>query len=178
MTPAELEQNLKAGIDAVKRGQKQAGRDLLLKVVSANELSEEGWFWLSIAVDDPADKITALENVLLINPANRNAQANLTWLRGRPTGASPGSGVPTPSPAATASGHGAASPPPSPSSSSYAPESTLEQVEAIDDPYQCVYCGAPTRQELRRCPECNRSLTIKRTRSKSMSYTLSTAIYM
>lgn len=182
MTPAELEQNLKAGIDAVKRGQKQAGRDLLLKVVSANELSEEGWFWLSIAVDDPADKITALENVLLINPANRNAQANLTWLRGRPTSASPGSGAPTPTPAppapaATASGRGAASPP-SPSPSSYAPESTPEQVEAIDDPHQCVYCGAPARQELRRCPECKRSLTIKRTRNKSISYTLNTAIYM
>ena len=80
MAPVELNRILKAGIEAVKRGQKPKGRELLLKVVAADERNEDGWFWLSLAVDDPQDKITALENVD-DQSANMTAQANLKWLK-------------------------------------------------------------------------------------------------
>ena len=166
MSPAELNRILKAGVDAVKRGQKQKGRESLLKVVEADERSEDGWFWLSLAVDDPQDKITALENVLTINPANMTAQANLKWLKKSAAAEATDGRRPT---AKTVQGPQSATP--------FAPLSPVENISAIDDPYQCIYCGALTKKEDRRCPECKRNLMTKRAKSKSMSYQLRTAVF-
>ena len=59
MTPPEIQQMLQAGIDAVKRGQKQRARELLLKVVEEDEHSEQAWLWLSAVMDTLQDQITA-----------------------------------------------------------------------------------------------------------------------
>lgn len=168
MSPVELNRILKAGIDAVKRGQKPKGRELLLKVVAADERNENGWFWLSLAVDNPQDKITALENVLTINPANMTAQANLKWLKKSAAGETTDSRQPA---NRTVPGRDQKSAAP------FAPLSPVENISAIDDPYQCVYCGALTKKEDRRCQECKRNLMTKRVRSKSLSYALRTAIF-
>jgi len=168
MSPVELNRILKSGIDAVKRGQKQKGRELLLKVIAADERSEDGWFWLSMAVDDPQDKATALENVLTLNPANMTAQANLKWLKKNTPAQTAGGRTRTDN---TGSGREAKSATP------FAPLSPVENISAIDDPYQCIYCGALAKREDRRCPECKRNLIAKRIRSKSRSYALRTAIF-
>ena len=168
MSPVELNRILKSGIDAVKRGQKQKGRELLLKVVAAVERSEDGWFWLSMAVDDPKDKTTALENVLTINPANMTAQANLKWLK---------QAAPAETADSRTSTDKAGSGRDQKSATPFAPQSPVENISAIDDPYQCIFCGAPAKKEDRRCPECKRNLITKRARSKSLSYALRTAIF-
>ncbi|MBI4630517.1 MAG: hypothetical protein HY740_02165 [Chloroflexi bacterium] len=77
MTPQDIDRILQEGIDAVKHGQTEQAIQLLIEVVNADENNEQGWLWLSYVVNDPQDKITALENVLTINPNHRVAQQNL-----------------------------------------------------------------------------------------------------
>ena len=68
------------GVQALVQGNKELARDLLLKVVEADENIEEAWLWLSGAVDDVDDQRTALENVLALNPDNPYAQSGIAYL--------------------------------------------------------------------------------------------------
>ncbi len=79
----QLAEWLYEGALAVSQGDKERGRELLLRVVEANEEIEEAWLWLSGAVDDPEDQRTALENVLALNPNNKHALYGLDVLDGR-----------------------------------------------------------------------------------------------
>ena len=79
-----IQQQLREGIQAVQRGDRARGRELLLSVVAADETSEPAWLWLSRVVDDPADQLVALENALTLNPANATAHRHAcpsTWYR-------------------------------------------------------------------------------------------------
>jgi hypothetical protein len=71
------------GALALQQGNRERGRELLLRVVEADEAIEEAWLWLSGAVDDPDDQRTALENVLALNPQNAYALYGLDVLDGR-----------------------------------------------------------------------------------------------
>jgi hypothetical protein len=71
------------GALALQQGDKLRARELLLRVVEADENAEEAWLWLSGAVDDPEDQRTALENVLALNPDNPHARHGLAVLDGR-----------------------------------------------------------------------------------------------
>lgn len=188
MTPDEIQQKLQAGIDAVKRGQKRFAQELLLQVVEADERSETAWLWLSAAVDSLEDKITALENALHLNPQNQAAQQKLTALRSQWETESPiraevdfgdsGDGTHLESLALDSVAATTAGSAPRANStfdiSTYAPISPVEPVSAIDDPYQCLYCGAPATYEMKRCPECGRSLVVKQG-SNRLSATMGTA---
>lgn len=187
MSSPEVEQTLKEGIEAVKRGQRVLGRKLLLKVVSSDDQNEQGWFWLSMAVDKPEDKIVALENVLTINPANPTAQANLNWLKNRAGagGGGHGSDAPTQPTLAVSLKRPVTAPLPASLppqfSAQPAPAVTaagLSEEDLLDDPQQCVYCGASAPRELKRCPNCRRSLMEKRARSPHLSGTLRTAAFV
>jgi hypothetical protein len=79
----QLAEWLYEGALALSRGDKERGRDLLLRVVSEDEEIPEAWLWLSGAVDDPDDQRTALENVLALDPENPHALHGLAILDGR-----------------------------------------------------------------------------------------------
>lgn len=81
MDEEQLAELLYEGALAVRAGDKERGRDLLLQVVEFDEQNEEAWLWLSGAVDDVEDQETALLNVLDINPNNVFARQGLEWLR-------------------------------------------------------------------------------------------------
>src|SRR5512137_619274 len=83
MDQAHIQQLLNDGIQAVQRGDRSQGRQLLLQVVAADETSEPAWLWLSRVVDDPADQLVALENALTLNPANAAAREGAQALRER-----------------------------------------------------------------------------------------------
>lgn len=68
------------GALALTEGDKDRARELLLRVVEADETNEAAWLWLSGAVDDPLDQRTALENVLALNPDNEYALFGLDVL--------------------------------------------------------------------------------------------------
>ncbi|NCC35620.1 MAG: hypothetical protein EOM24_26955 [Chloroflexia bacterium] len=71
------------GAVALQEGNRERALELLLRVVEADETNEEGWLWLSGAVDDIDDQRTALQNVLAINPRNHHARYGLEVLSGQ-----------------------------------------------------------------------------------------------
>ncbi|NDJ54092.1 MAG: hypothetical protein GYB68_13545, partial [Chloroflexi bacterium] len=76
---SEVERLFNEGKAAVKAGDKDAARSVLLQVIELDEHHENAWLWLS-AVVDGEDRIIALENVLAINPHNDRARTGLRKL--------------------------------------------------------------------------------------------------
>jgi tetratricopeptide (TPR) repeat protein len=73
----EINQLLKAGIQALKAGNREDAHKLLLQVVKQDEESELGWLWLSGAVQTNKERRICLDNVLTINPDNETAKKGL-----------------------------------------------------------------------------------------------------
>jgi len=141
----------------VRAGERARGRDLLLRVVAADDQMEPAWLWLSAALDDPADQLAALENVLLLNPSNAQARAGAERLQRQIKKWD------TPTEAVTKTGE--ASQPVSveqeaPSPASGESGSRTDLYVADEDPFQCAFCGQQTVEADERCPHCRRSLLI------------------
>lgn len=204
MNPVEIQHTLQTAITLIRQGQKEQGRDLLLQVVEADENNEIAWLWLGAVVDSLTDQITALENVLAINPNNHSAQKGLAQLRQQlpevvppiveeasestvvaalpetpafvgveadtiPALDSNWLSEPATAPESTAESTWALD--------DYAERAPIESVTALDDPYQCVYCGAVAAPSLKRCPECSRSLMVLEGSGK-LSTSLRTATFV
>src|SRR3954465_14473173 len=88
-----IEGMLYDGAVAVREGRHADAQGLLLQVIERDEQNELAWLWLSGAMEDPADQLVALENVLAINGDNGAARAGLSWLKSRYRG--PANGAPT-----------------------------------------------------------------------------------
>lgn len=71
---------LQQGIATAKAGNKAEARTLLMKVIEIDERNEQGWLWLAGVVEAPDDMRTCLENVLALNPDNKQARKGLAWL--------------------------------------------------------------------------------------------------
>jgi tetratricopeptide (TPR) repeat protein len=67
-------------VAAVRAGQRDAARDMLLQLVEQEPEHEMAWLWLSELVDNSDDKIIALENALTINPKRPQVRERLTKL--------------------------------------------------------------------------------------------------
>lgn len=80
MSDASVPEKLRAGITAVKNGDRTQGRALLEAVLEADERNEKAWLWLSGAVETAEERQICLENVLAINPENALAQKGLAKL--------------------------------------------------------------------------------------------------
>ncbi len=78
----ELQEKLKLGIEAVRRGDKQAAEMLLRQVVNSDPNNELAWMWLASAVESAEERRKCLQNALRINPNNARAQEALTRLGG------------------------------------------------------------------------------------------------
>ncbi len=161
---AELQKLLQEGIAAVKRRDYPRGRDLLLQVVESDDRIEQAWLWLSVAVEDLQDKVTALENALAINPDNHDARQQL----GRLTQSL--AVAPAAPPAAPADG--------ADRWKQLLPDVPLEADDDIDDPYQCVYCGRMTAPEHRACPHCGKKLHWRVKQSEGWSEVLKLAMLL
>jgi hypothetical protein len=70
---------IERAMTAIKAGREDLARPLLRRAVALDEMSEQGWLWLSAVVEDQA-KVACLEQVLVINPHNRHARAGLDAL--------------------------------------------------------------------------------------------------
>jgi tetratricopeptide (TPR) repeat protein len=138
---------LRDGITAAKAGEQAKARELLTRVVEADENNLQAWLWLSGVVTTLEDREVCLENVLALDPDNEPARKGLDWVREQI----------------------AATP-------EIEPESILPHVETnelrvqeakvavdfsddmFDSPLLCVYCGHLTGEDDKRCPNCKRSL--------------------
>ena len=72
---------LDQGIAAVKAGQREHARDLLMRVVEQDDENALAWLWLSGVVDSLDDREVCLENVLSLEPHNEMARKGLDILR-------------------------------------------------------------------------------------------------
>jgi tetratricopeptide (TPR) repeat protein len=143
-----LQKTLNEGIQAVKSGNRVRGRDRLLAVVEQDRDSELAWWWLYQLGEETDEQISALENVLRLNPAHTDARAALVELNREKV---------------------ARWRPPAASWVERAEESPFEAAEGLDDPYQCPYCGRPAGIDDRRCPHCRRGLYAQVARPASAS---------
>jgi tetratricopeptide (TPR) repeat protein len=141
-----VQRRLKEGADALQAGNRVRARDLLLQVVERDPGLEPAWWWLYQAVDDPREKMRALENVLRLNPQHAEAQQALITMRTQRLAEM--------APART-------------DWSSLLPEVPQEVDDGADDPYQCPACGRPTGVDDRRCPHCRAGLFARVARGAS-----------
>lgn len=81
MTAIDPHELTKRGIQAIRSGDPDFGRELLLEAIELDETIEAAWLGLVEVMEDEQDKITALENALRLNPNNRKAQQQLKDLR-------------------------------------------------------------------------------------------------
>ncbi len=138
---------LQAGLDAVAQGDRERGRALLLEVVERDDQNVAAWLALGQAMDDPADRRTALENVLTLEPDHAEARRRLEALEAPPA---PGDDLER--------------------WQHLIAESPREIEDDLDDPYLCVYCGRLTGERDRRCPHCGRGLYRRVERSEGSIY--------
>ncbi|MBI5563506.1 MAG: hypothetical protein HY870_01330 [Chloroflexi bacterium] len=147
MSTDETTPLLQAGIAAAKAGERGKARELLQRVVTADESNLQAWLWLSDVVNTLEDQEVCLENVLTLDPNNATARKGLDWIRAQIL----------------------ATPEVEPISIfPHVEMDELRQREArvsidfsdaeFDDPLLCVYCAQPTRDEDKSCPNCHRSL--------------------
>lgn len=79
----EVSAVVQKGIAAVKDGRRNEARELLMRAVELDDHNEQAWLWLSGVAEGIEDQIICLENVLVINPANRAAEHGLHQLRAK-----------------------------------------------------------------------------------------------
>ncbi len=75
-----LDEKLRTGIEAARRGDKATASRLLRQVVDSNPNNEVAWMWLASALDNLTERKQALEQALRINPNNTRAQQALEQL--------------------------------------------------------------------------------------------------
>jgi len=162
MTPDKTvaQRMLKDGQDALRGGNRVRARALFLEAVSRDPDAEAAWWELSQVVEDPRERMRALENVVRLNPDDEVAHQQLVGLRQQQL---------------------AAAPPPAPVGAEWAsrlPDAPLEPVDGIDDPYQCPYCGQPAGLDDRHCPACAHNLYRRAARNKPSGAAVTAALFL
>src|SRR5512141_1714423 len=148
MTADEINLWLTNGIAAARAGKRAEARELLLRVVDADENNVQAWLWLSGVVTTLEDREVCLQNVLALDPINEAAQRGLAKVRAE-IEATP----------------------------EIEPESALPHVDTeftpetkvafdfsdaeLGDPLLCVYCAHQTREEDRQCSQCQHDLYVR-----------------
>jgi tetratricopeptide (TPR) repeat protein len=70
-------------IDAIRLGQQARARDLLTRLLRADQNNLEYWLWMSAVVNTPKEQIYCLQTALRLDPENRVVQQGLTLLGAR-----------------------------------------------------------------------------------------------
>ncbi len=76
-----MDNYLQEGVAAAKAGDKSRAFDLLTRASEIPATSEQAWLWLSSVVNDDAERLFCLNNVLRINPVNTAAQRGAEMLK-------------------------------------------------------------------------------------------------
>lgn len=75
-----LQEKLKAGIEAARRGDKAEAQKLLRQVTDADARNEIAWMWLASVTENLSERRLCLEQALRINPNNTRAKQALDQL--------------------------------------------------------------------------------------------------
>ena len=71
------------GRTALRNGERERGRQLLLQAVDYDRNHSEAWLWLSATTDDPKEQQSYLEWAIAADPANAAAKRGLGLLTGK-----------------------------------------------------------------------------------------------
>jgi hypothetical protein len=71
---------LNQAIAALKAGNRAEARRLLESILAVDRRNEQAWLWMSGVVDQDAERVICLENVLTLNPYNQRARKGLEML--------------------------------------------------------------------------------------------------
>lgn len=129
-------------LNLIKRGERAQGCALLREVVAQDAKLELAWWSLAQHTDDMWEQVQALEKVLVLNPAHAEAQSRQLRLHQRIA-------------------REAAQPNAAKVWKELLPTVPLELPDAIDDPYQCPYCGSLPDEHAKRCPSCGKGLYMR-----------------
>ena len=144
MSTDEVSKWLTDGLAAATTGNRVLARELLQRVVDADENNVQGWLWLSGVVNTLEDREVCLANVLTLDPVNEAARKGLAWVREQI----------------------AATPEIEPESALpyVGPDTAADHITAdfsdgeFDSPWLCVFCGQLTSEDDKRCPNCKNDL--------------------
>jgi tetratricopeptide (TPR) repeat protein len=75
---------LREAIQALQDGQRARARDLLTRLLRADQGNAAYWLWMSAAVDTAKEQIYCLQTVLRMDPGNASARRGLALLGGLP----------------------------------------------------------------------------------------------
>jgi len=79
---------LQEALEAIRQGQRIRARDLLTRLLRANQNNPQYWLYMSSVVDTTREQIYCLQNVLKFDPKNASAMQGLVLLGARaPEGA-------------------------------------------------------------------------------------------
>lgn len=71
---------LQEAISAIRQGQRIRARDLLTRLLRANQSNPEYWLWMSAVVDTNREQVYCLQSVLRLDPGNQAAKDGLVLL--------------------------------------------------------------------------------------------------
>jgi tetratricopeptide (TPR) repeat protein len=71
-------------IDAARQGQRIRARDLLTRLLRADQSNPEYWLWMSSVVDSRKEQIFCLRSALRLDPGNREVEQGLILLGAEP----------------------------------------------------------------------------------------------
>ncbi|GJM40318.1 MAG: hypothetical protein DHS20C20_06000 [Ardenticatenaceae bacterium] len=179
---------LKAGITAVKNGDRVQGRELLEKVLAADERNENAWLWMSGAVKTAGERQICLENVLAINPENKLALKGLAKLGKAPPAEAESGEVqivrreyePVSTAAAllypesqvkTWAWRDPTAVKQQGSAPDYQAKESYDDIWTKDTP-MCAYCAQALTPEDERCPNCKKNLLVRNFRYPKASTNL------
>lgn len=75
---------LQEAIDAIRQGQRSRARDLLTRLLRADQNNPEYWLWMSSVVETVKEQVYCLQTVLKLEPANLTAKRGLVILGALP----------------------------------------------------------------------------------------------
>ncbi len=71
-------------VDALRLGERARGKEILTRLLKADQNNPNYWIWMSAAVDTAKERIYCLETALKLDPQNAIAKRGLVLLGGRP----------------------------------------------------------------------------------------------
>ena len=71
-------------VEALQQGDRPHARDLLTRLLKANQQDVTYWIWMSAAVDTLKERVYCLETVLKLDPVNETAKRGLILMGARP----------------------------------------------------------------------------------------------
>lgn len=78
------ERMFQEAVQAIQEGQKERARDLLTRLLKADQKNPDYWLYLSAVVENTAEKVFCLESALRLDPENLAARRGLVLLGARP----------------------------------------------------------------------------------------------